>query len=85
MIEGFNPSSINLSEEEFQIYAERLTDAADYKEVLKNLKKRRENAINGGVNCIPFPFVRFRSEVPGIEQGQYVLITANQKVTPLFI
>ena len=80
MIEGFNPSSLNLSEEEFNTFAEHLTDAADYKEVLENLHKRRENAINGGVNCIPFPFTRFRNEVPGVEQGQYCLVTANQKV-----
>ena len=80
MIEGFNPSSLNLSEEEFTTFAERLSDAADYKEVLENLQKRRENAVNGGVNCIPFPFKRFRSEIPGVEQGQYVLVTANQKV-----
>ena len=80
MIEGFNPSTLNLSDEEFSQFAERLSDAADYKEVLENLKKRRENALNGGVNCIPFPFVRFRSEVPGVEQGQYVICSANQKV-----
>lgn len=47
--------------------------------VIENLEKRRDNALHGGVNCIPLPFVRFRSEIPGIEQGQYVVITANQK------
>ena len=66
MIEGFNPSTINLSEEEFTAFAEHLSDTEDYREVLDNLKKRRENAINGGVNCIPFPFERFRNEIPGI-------------------
>lgn len=80
MIEGFNPSSLNLSEEEFATFAEHLSDAADYKDVLESLRKRRENAVNGGVNCIPFPFKRFRNEIPGIEQGQYVIVTANQKV-----
>lgn len=47
--------------------------------VIDNLEERRMNVLNGGVNCIPLPFQRFRSEIPGIEQGQYVLITANQK------
>lgn len=47
--------------------------------VIENLEKRRTNALKGGINCIPLPFVRFRTEVPGIEQGQYIVITANQK------
>lgn len=47
--------------------------------VIDNLVRRRENVLNGGVNCIPLPFERFRNEIPGIEQGQYVVITANQK------
>lgn len=48
--------------------------------VIDNLVRRRENALNGGVNCIPLPFERFRNEVPGVEQGQYVVVTASQKV-----
>lgn len=49
-------------------------------EVIASIERRRENVLNGGVNCIPLPFKRFRKEIPGIEQGQYVLISANQKV-----
>ena len=47
--------------------------------IIDNLKKRRDNVVNGGVNCIPLPFPRFRSEVPGIEKGQYVVVTATEK------
>ena len=80
MIDGVNNSFLGLSEEEFSEYATELNGLTSINEVLANLEKRRENVLAGGVNCIPFPFERFRSEIPGIEQGQYVLITANQKV-----
>ena len=64
------------SEEQYQdLVGPESTDA-----VIENLERRRNNALNGGVNCIPLPFSRFRSEIPGIEQGQYWIITANQKV-----
>lgn len=49
-------------------------------ETLDYLRLRKRNIEAGGVNCIPFPFRRFNSEVPGIEQGQYVIVTANTKV-----
>ena len=48
--------------------------------VLGDLKERRDTVLNGGINCIPWPFPRFREEIPGIEQEQYVVITANEKV-----
>ena len=51
----------------------------DMNSIIGNLKKRRDNIINGGVNCIPLKFNRFRQEVPGIEKSQYVVITANEK------
>ena len=64
------------SEEQYSDLVDpKTTDA-----VLENLNKRRQNALSGGVNCIPLPFERFRTEVPGIEQGQYIVVTANQKV-----
>ena len=52
--------------------------------VIDNLERRRENVISGGVNCIPLPFERFRQDIPGIEQGQYVVVTANQKTGKCF-
>ena len=79
MIDGINPSSLYISEAEFEEYAVTLNDISSSEQVIDQLIERRNNIINGGVNCIPLPFERFRPEVPGIEQGQYVLITANQK------
>lgn len=77
MIKGVNPS-----DKEFEIierFGSELSDLATTGLVIDNLEERRRNVAKGGVNCIPLPFERFRSEVPGIEQGQYVVITANQK------
>ena len=48
-------------------------------DVIKDLRERKRNVENGGINCIPFPFKRFRNEIPGIEQEQYVVITAPTK------
>ena len=47
--------------------------------IIKTLVKRRDTVLNGGVNCIPLPFTRFRKDWPGIEQGMYYLITAGTK------
>lgn len=47
---------------------------------IQKLKERRERALNGLYNSIPFPFPRFRRFFPGIEKGRYYLVTANQKV-----
>jgi hypothetical protein len=51
-----------------------------YKRNLSIIKERRENVLRGGINCIPSPFKRFRSEFPGIERGRYYLVSANQKI-----
>ena len=79
MIEGSNSSSVYIIDKDFEEYSESIIDASSVSGVLSNLQERRDNAQNGGVNCIPLPFERFRSEVPGVEQGQYVIVTANQK------
>lgn len=47
--------------------------------VLDFLKERRQNILNGNVNCIPSPFGSFRSDFVGIEQGRYYLVSAHQK------
>lgn len=78
MISGSNNSEFNY--EDIEQCASTLNDLSSTDEVIANLVRRRENVINGGVNCIPLPFERFRTEIPGIEQGQYVVISANQKV-----
>ena len=77
MIAGANNTEMNF--EDIEKCASELSGPSSTDEVIDNLVRRRENAINGGVNCIPLPFERFRSEIPGIEQGQYVVISANQK------
>ena len=77
MIKGVNPSDEEFLE--IEKYGSDLSDLETTGSVIDNLEERRKNLMRGGVNCIPLPFERFRSEVPGIEQGQYVVITANQK------
>lgn len=52
----------------------------DFQYVFEDLVRRRDRVINGKYNCIPFPFPRFRVLFPGIEQGKYIIITANQKI-----
>lgn len=47
--------------------------------VLENLKKRRQNILDGHINSIPSPFVRFRKDFIGIEQSQYIVVTAPTK------
>ena len=77
MISGANSSDLNY--EDIEQAGAGISDLSSTDEVIENLERRRRNVEKGGVNCIPLPFKRFRSEVPGIEQGQYVVITANQK------
>jgi len=47
--------------------------------IITNLEERRDNVLNGGINCLPLPFLRFRSELSGIEQGHYYLISGATK------
>lgn len=51
--------------------------------VLKSLEERRQNILNGNINCIPSPFKRFSEDFPGIEQGKYYLVSASTKVAVL--
>ena len=47
--------------------------------VMDYLHERRQNLLEGRVNCIPSPFASFRNSFVGIEQETYYIITANQK------
>ena len=47
--------------------------------VIAGLEERRDRILNGDINCIPLPFKRFRSELPGIEQEVYFLISGGTK------
>ena len=51
-----------------------------FQEVMHNLRVRKERVEKGLYNCIPFPFVRFRRWVPGIEKKKFIVVTANQKI-----
>lgn len=51
-----------------------------FKEIQAENIHRRERILEGKYNCLPFPFKRFRKVYPGVEQGKYLIITANQKV-----
>lgn len=48
--------------------------------VMTYLEGRRERAISGLYNCIPWPFMRFRKYLPGTQMGKYIIVTANQKI-----
>ena len=47
--------------------------------VIEDLKERKRTVLNGGINCIPLPFKRFQAEIPGLEQEQYIILTASTK------
>lgn len=66
--EAFRDTDINLHH-----------DLAITDSVMEDLITRRNRVLSGGVNCIPLPFTRLRSDIPGIEQEQYVVVSANQK------
>lgn len=47
--------------------------------VLNGLEERRKKVINGGINSIPSPFIRFSEDFLGVEQGKYYVVTASTK------
>ena len=53
--------------------------------VLSNLEERRQKVIDGGINSIPTPFVRFSEDFIGVEQGKFYCVTAPTKVIGLLI
>ena len=48
-------------------------------ETIQYLHERRQNLIDGKINCIPSPFTSFRQDFVGIEQETFYAVTANQK------
>lgn len=46
---------------------------------LSFIKSKRQNIVNGDINCIPTPFECFSEDFPGIQQGKYYLVSAHQK------
>jgi hypothetical protein len=51
-----------------------------YNKVLEQLKRNKQFREEGKDIAIPFPFPRFAEEIPGIQQGRYIIDTANSKV-----
>ena len=46
---------------------------------IEDLKKRRQNLLNGNINSIPTPFKRFENDFIGIERACYYCITSYTK------
>jgi hypothetical protein len=51
-----------------------------FQEIQKDNTARRQRILEGKFNCLPFPFPRFRKVYPGVEQGKFIILTANQKI-----
>lgn len=51
-----------------------------YDKAIEDLYIRRQNILEGRINCIPIPFPRFSNYYYGLERGRYNIFTANQKV-----
>lgn len=47
--------------------------------VLRQLEERRQNILDGHINCIPTPFPRFKHDFLGIEQATQMIITSFTK------
>jgi hypothetical protein len=50
-----------------------------YETVMGTIRKNRESLQGEDLNCIVFPYKRFRGCFPGQEKGKYYGITGNQK------
>lgn len=53
---------------------------AYYEKVLEGIKLNKKRRLSGDIIAIPFSFQRLSEYIPGIQQGQYVQVTANSKV-----
>lgn len=51
-----------------------------FSRVYKSIQERKNRILSGLINCIPWGLPRFEEVSPGIEQGKYLLFTANSKV-----
>lgn len=66
--------------EEDLLIQEQQTEEKLHRRLYKEFKEKRQHVLEGNINCIPFPFKRFRKELPGIERKKNYIITANSKV-----
>lgn len=51
-----------------------------FNSIFEDIKKNKALREQGKDISIPFPFNRFSEEIPGIQQGRYIICTANSKV-----
>ena len=51
----------------------------NWKERIAHYDHSRKKILDGGINCIPCPFPRFKSVFPGIQQAKYYGVTGAQK------
>lgn len=80
MIEGANESKVFFDDDyEIASGATSASGPMSMEAVIADLEERRNKVLEGGINCIPLPFKRFSAELPGIEQEQYVVLTAGTK------
>lgn len=68
-----------MTEEQLNMVLENEEDFSLKNQVLQYIKKRRDRVLTGKINCVPLPFPRFRSELPGVEKGTYYLISGATK------
>jgi hypothetical protein len=50
------------------------------KRALKRVYDNRDKKLSGGYNSIPFGYPRLEQYVPGLQRGNYVIITANSGI-----
>lgn len=51
-----------------------------YEKVIKDIKENKRRRLNGDIISVPFSFPRLSEYIPGVQQGEYVIVTANSKV-----
>ena len=78
MIAGTNSTKEDVVVTERNVYR---NDGDSMSSIIDMLYKRRENVINGGINCIPFEdFPVLSKYLPGLEQEQFIVVTASTKI-----
>lgn len=50
-----------------------------HSDILAELHKRKQKVLNGGINGVPVPFLRFRQEFPTVEPARYFVVTGATK------
>jgi DNA-directed RNA polymerase subunit H (RpoH/RPB5) len=51
-----------------------------FKNTVAGVKRNKQRREQGKSIAIPFPFPKFAEYIPGIQQGRYIIVTANSKV-----